>query len=156
LLTASELKTVLHYDPETGEFIWLVTNGRKRREAGSIDPDGYRRITVNGRAYQASRLAWLYMTGDWPRETVDHKNRIPLDNRWENLREATRQEQTFNRKVRSESASGFKGVRAHGKKFRADIKVGGRSVYVGTFDTPEAAFAARNARAQEHHGQFAA
>ena len=77
MLTQERLKEVLHYDPETGIFMWLVApNGRIRvgMEAGSSH-DGYIGIKVDRILYKAHRLAWFYMTGEWPANDVDHWDR---------------------------------------------------------------------------------
>jgi HNH endonuclease len=88
------LKSILHYDPETGVWTWIKPPKHNLRlldrEAGyARSPDGYRVIRIWGAPYYASRLACLYMTGKWPDEEMDHINRDPTDDRWDNLREAT-------------------------------------------------------------------
>lgn len=90
-LTQEVLKSLLYYDPETGIFVWLVTRQRSPagKEAGGYDEKGYRRICVNGTKVRAHRLAWLYMTGEWPEDQLDHINGLKDDNRFVNLREAT-------------------------------------------------------------------
>ena len=86
-LTQKKLKKILKYNSETGVFTWLVSkSGIKRKLAGSIDREGYRRIGIEGKNYSASRLVWLYMEGYFPEYQIDHINRIKNDDRWENLR----------------------------------------------------------------------
>jgi hypothetical protein len=77
-------------------------------------------------------------TGQWPQNEVDHENRRPLDNRWENLREATRSEQTQNR-VRRKSFPLPVGVQKRGNRFQAAIAINKKWIYLGMFATPEAA-----------------
>jgi hypothetical protein len=92
-LTQEMLRKVIHYDPATGQFTWLKignTNGFAGKVAGSLDQQGYRRISVYSRFYKAHRLAWLYIHGVWPEPEIDHINRIRDDNRIENLRVADR------------------------------------------------------------------
>lgn len=89
MITQSDLKDQLRYNPRTGEFRWL-RGGRFNRLAGKSagyrDPDGYLLIRIGGVLYQAHRLAWLYMTGNWPNGGfIDHRNTDPSDNRWVNL-----------------------------------------------------------------------
>lgn len=81
---------MLHYDPETGTFTWLIDRSIRAyagEVAGYTDKRGYVGISVDNVDYRASRLAWLYMTGEWPKRQVDHKNKIRGDNSWNNLRD---------------------------------------------------------------------
>jgi len=99
MITQEELKEILHYDPITGIFTSLVNRGSKVHKGdtlGSLEPRGYLRIRINYKFYKLHRLAFLYMEGYMPIE-VDHKNRIRTDNHWDNLRAATRLENTHNR-----------------------------------------------------------
>jgi len=113
-LTAERLREVLRYEPETGVFVWRVRAARRIHVgavAGNISPSsGYRFIGVDCRLYGAHRLAWLYMTGEWPKHQVDHVNMDCADNRWANLRDATCSQNTANSCVRINNKSGFKGV----------------------------------------------
>jgi len=77
MIIQARLKEILHYSPETGLFIWLVSLSNRIKagdDAGFInDISLYRTITVSGKMYQAHRLAWLYVYGVWP-EYIDHIN----------------------------------------------------------------------------------
>lgn len=99
-LTAESLRELLHYDPQTGIFTWRVTRGNLKAcsRAGSMKEDGYIRVCIGERRYHAHRLAWLYVTGDWPVEEIDHINRNKADNRFTNLRPATRSTNEQNRR----------------------------------------------------------
>lgn len=124
--------------------------------AGSIHKkQGYRFIGIERRHYKAARLAWLWMTGEWPSHDVDHRNRDRADDRWENLRHATRSQNGCNRGL-SRNTSGFKGVswdKSRGRWF-VSICVGGKQKNLGRFDCVEDAIAARNAAAERLHGEF--
>lgn len=162
-LTQERLKQVLRYDPETGVFTWLVCHksGLIGKRAGSICPPArpectrYRVIHVGGHLHPEHRVAYLYMTGSWPEHHIDHKDRNGLNNRWENLRPATRAQNACNRKINVNSSTGFKGVSRHGSGWRARIVRGGRRVSVGTFSTQQEAGAAYVAAANLVYGEFA-
>ena len=129
-LTQERLQYLLSYDRETGIFRWRINRGRMAKAgdiAGSQGNDCYVRIRVDGKDYAAHRLAWLYMTGEWPAATIDHENINRADNRWRNLREATNAQNGTNRHKQANNTSGFKGVYVDktSNKFCAKIKING-------------------------------
>jgi hypothetical protein len=156
-ITQSQLKDLLHYDPETGVFSNRVTRNQLAKagtEAGFITlPQGYRCIGIKGRQYRAHRLAWLYIHGVWPAGDIDHINGITDDNRLINLRDVATAENCQNqRKTRSDSTSGLMGARRFGEgKWQSSIKVDGRYMHLGTFTTPEEAHAAYITAKRKHH-----
>ena len=159
MITQGELKEILRYDPESGEFYWAKP-GRKRvmsRPAGNLAPNGYRYIRVSGKLVCAHRLAFLYMTGEMPDGSVDHINGDRADNRWMNLRLASRSENACNSRLSSRNTSGKKGVSwyAPGAKWRATIQKNGKCHSLGYFDTVDQAEAARISAAEKLHGEFA-
>lgn len=157
-LSQEELKRLLRHEPETGHFYWLVRLSPRTnagRIAGTQHWEGYIFIGIHGHTYQAHRLVWLYVYGKWPDRQIDHKNGVKNDNRLENLREATSQQNARNRrKVRAKS--GFKGVTLHkGHLWRATIYVDGRPKNLGHYTTPELAAAAYKAAAIALDPEFA-
>jgi hypothetical protein len=169
MLTAEKLRELLHYNPDTGIFTWKKRPAHKGQDmtwnarfagkrAGTIQKkEGYRRIRIHSHDYQEHCLAWLYMTGEWAADMVDHANLIRSDNRWDNLRSATGSENCANAKLSSRNTSGFKGVcwyRAY-SKWRAQIMVRGKHVTIGYFSNPEEAHAAYVAAAEKYFGKFA-
>lgn len=156
MLTAERLCEVLKYDPETGNLSWLVRGGKI---AGCLQvSNGQRRITIriDNKYYKAHRLAWLYMTGKWPVDDIDHINGDGADNRWCNLRAATRSENLSNRVVRKNSKSGLKGVeRNNGNTWCARICSNGNRIYLGNFPTKEEAHMAYVRAAERLFGEFA-
>ena len=159
MLTADQLRERASFDPQTGIFTWIVaTNNRVKvgDVAGTINQLGYRRLIINKRSYSCARLAWLYMTGEWPRDQIDHINLSKADNRWCNLREATPSQNQANSGVPRNNSSGFKGVfweKSRGK-WRAEIKVNKKGVVLGRFATREAAHAAYCTAAKNFFGEF--
>jgi hypothetical protein len=167
MITQAELHELLNYDPETGVFTWRndVMAGpqggaiRKRAGdvAGGIDGYGYRLICTKQRRFRAHRLAWLYMTGEWPANDVDHINGDRIDNRWCNLRAATRAENLRNTKPHKDGSTGFKGVYwdKRQRRYYSQIMVSGKVFWLGSFKCPTAAHFAYSRAAKKLHGEFA-
>lgn len=158
--TADRLRELLHYDRETGVFTWRADAGRGGRiAAGSIaggvsGSGGYILIWIDGKKRSAHRLAWLYVTGNWPTKWLDHRNAVRTDNRFSNLREATPAQNNQNIQARrSDCSSGVRGVTwvADRKKWRAVIVVAGRQRHLGHFDSITEATAARAAAKSVAH-----
>lgn len=152
------LSEVLGYDEETGLLYWKQTVARNVKvgsTAGSLRSDGYLIVRYKGGRYPAHRLAFFLKTGQWPEAEIDHINGVKSDNRWINLREATRSQNMQNRSALSNNTTGYKGVYQQGKKWRASICSNGIPVTLGTFPTRESAYAAYTAAASKLHGSFA-
>jgi hypothetical protein len=157
MISVADLKAALHYDPDTGVFTWISSTGPRAVvgvTAGTTTME-YVWIKLHGRTYAAHVLAWFYMTGEWPSDQVDHRDGDTRNNRWGNLREATPQQNSSNRKVRYDSPFGITGVYASGKKFIARINAGGEQIHLGTFDTVAEAANARAFAARDIFGEFA-
>jgi hypothetical protein len=95
------------------------------------------------------------MTGEWPPlgTEIDHKDCCRDNDTWNNLRLATPAQNSANRGLRRDNTSGFKGVRSHYGKWRAEIMVNGKRKYLGSFTDPADAHAAYLAAAREAFGQ---
>ncbi|RZM21135.1 MAG: HNH endonuclease [Pedobacter sp.] len=160
LLTQQELKTLFSYDPETGLFTRLVQTAPQAKVgtvAGTLTPKGYLSISIRGKNYRVHRLAFLYMTGEWPKVIVDHYNGKPADNSWNNLRPADYSQNGCNSRLRHSSRSGYKGVSYYKDKnrYRAEIYLRDRRYSLGYFKTAEEAHEAYCKKAEVLHGQFA-
>lgn len=152
-LTAAEARAALHYDPETGVFTRLVSKARGKagRVAGSLSKTrGYVVVPLDRKVYRAHRLAWLYMTGEWPAGVIDHVDRDRSNNRWSNLREVTAAGNAQNASLRKDNKSGVKGVSwcNTNKKWLAQLRVDNRNNFLGYFDSIQEAAEARG-RAEE-------
>lgn len=151
-ITAERLRERLSYEKETGIFLWRVNVSNKRAGdiAGTLN-GGYWSIGVDGSVYLAHRLAWLYVTDEWPENDVDHENHNTTDNRWENLRPATHSQNHQNRKVSVKNTSGFTGVHRANGRWAASIKIDQRRISLGRFDRVEdAAEAYASAKSRIH------
>src|SRR3990167_11542796 len=142
LLTQARLKELLFYDAGIGVFTWRPRWGRggclTPYVAGTLNPEGYRRIQIDGLIYQASNLAWLYVTGEWPSRQLDHRNLNPSDDRFSNLRLATQTQNKANSGLYRNNKLGVKGVRLHRNgRYEARIRVDGKLIYLGCRKTIE-------------------
>lgn len=155
ILSAQQLRERLSYDPETGVL-------RRRRAirgsaansiVGCDSGRGYIKVAVHGRRYYAHRLIWLWMTGQWPDADVDHINGNPSDNRWVNLRAATRSQNLQNLIHKPAGASGVRGVTwdARNQRWRAQLRVNKTYVDVGRFESIEDAERAYLAAKRKNH-----
>lgn len=139
LLTQERLMEVLYYTPETGVWTWKVSTNRSIKvgsRAGCVSKrDGYRKIRIDGVLHTSARLAFLYIMGGYPTE-ADHINRIRHDDRWENLRDVTRQRNTRNQGINSTNTSGATGVSLHKHtgKWQAYIAINGKQIYLGHYE----------------------
>jgi len=165
--TQETLKESLIYDEATGAMTWLerprchfnTDRGHKRtnsqfsgKEAGGVYSahcgKRYKRVWLSGAFWQAHRLAWLYMTGEWPKNQIDHIDGNGINNAIANLREATRLDNGRNQKKHITNTSGTSGVSFDKSKsiWRAYIGNNGVQLFLGQFKTKEDAIKARKAK----------
>jgi hypothetical protein len=142
------VKKRISYDPDTGIFtrVWSLRGDTIGKDPCIKDRTGHRRIKMSGQSVSAGRIAFLLMTGEWPKGDVDHIDRDPTNNVWTNLRDVSRsanvQNTEFGRGV-SRLANG---------KWQAYIHVDNSpKLHLGTFVTEEEALAARADAVKEHH-----
>lgn len=157
-LSPEYVRQRLNYDPETGVMTWKTSERKSKvgAVAGGSKDGGYVQIYLKGRFYGAHRLAWMIMTGSWPTLNIDHRNLNPSDNRWSNLREASKSDNAKNTRIRADNKSGFKGVcwdRAR-KKWRADIRLPHVRKHLGLFSDPKEDHAAYAAAVEANYGEF--
>ena len=170
MLTQSEIKKILHYEPLSGDFTWLVSPngcvkagdklGHVHKASGGLK---YVRAYVNGKRYRVHRLAWLWMTGSWPKNLIDHIDGDGMNNSWTNLRDVTNSQNMRNTKIYSDNSTGHPGVYfcKQTKKWRVRIQTDpGIRKSIGYFDSLEDAKAARlqaekDSGYHENHGREA-
>lgn len=172
----SFLRVCLDYDPETGLFNWRsrplshfndprvhVRWNRYRVGTSAFRPTKGRRYLRATVTYQgveiellAHRVAWAFVTGEWPTDEIDHIDCETWNTRFSNLREATRSENSRNRRHYAKK-SPLKGISQHltTGRWKSQIWVDGKSLYLGFFVTAEEAHAAYVAAAAKHYGEFA-
>lgn len=146
-LTTEQIRKIMYYEPETG----IITRFDGRT---IIETYGRYVMRIDGFMYKVPRLIWLYMTGEWPKNLIDHKDRDPSNNRWSNLREATDSQNHQNSAVRN--SLGYKGIDQRGPNlFRARIYVNKERINLGNFRTKEEAAEAYRKAADKHFGEYA-
>lgn len=159
-LTQETLRNFFNYDEVTGKFTRKKLsnlNYRVGSELGTITSRGYVQVNLNNKSYPLHRLIWLYMTGELP-AIIDHKDRNPTNNAWSNLRVATVSQNAMNKKGKSGSITGIKGVTQYDNPkssgYKASVSIDG-IIYTKCFRTiPEATKFIKQVR-EEVHGEFA-
>lgn len=161
LLALDFIKRILFYCPINGKFFWIEKRGRNPKtgavgtRAGMLHKTGYRILTINKRQFKEHRVAWFYMTGEWPKNQIDHINGIKNDNRFCNLRNADSYQNARNVSKTKKNKSGYKGVVKNRKKFEASISTNNGRIFLGCFKTKEDAFEAYKNAAILEHGEYA-
>lgn len=158
-ITASVLELFLDYNPETGVFTRKITTSPEAIAgdvAGTLNDEGYIVIMVAGVRLRAHRLAWAWMTGQWPENDIDHRYGDRADNRFASLREATRSQNLQNSGIRANNKTGYKGVHYchQRRKFVAQIVIDGKRVPLGRYQTLEEAAAVRLSIEKSVFGEF--
>ena len=158
-LTAERVRAALRYSPIVGVFEWRQS-GRRIRAGGLagavVRPSGYVRIVLDGIPYPAHRLAWLYMTGEWPADEVDHIDGDRSNNAWKNLRQATQTTNSWNKRNSQKPSLGAKGVsflKGTGRWQARVVKNG--ETWRRAYPTQQEAEAAIVEKRKELHGEFA-
>jgi len=163
----SHVEKYLSYDPISGHFTYRVARGPRKAgsRAGGINGFGYRCIGIGPsgkqKQYLEHRLAFLLMEGRWPK-LIDHINGIKDDNRYENLRECTQQQNCMNTSSRRGASSKYKGVRRrvdtyYGEdcvRYLAQIYVNKKNKHLGYFVNEDDAARVYNLAARMYFGQY--
>lgn len=159
MITVERLRELLHYNPDTGIFTWINPSSN-RIKVGSIanckDAYGYVVIRIDNKLYKAHRLAWLYCFNELPELSLDHINGIKNDNRLDNLRECSAQDNCRNKNKQSNNTSGYVGVNYYPtyNKYRASITVNKSTLHIGYYNTAKEASLAYENRARSLFGEF--
>lgn len=143
MISLEEILKYVSYDPESGDFIRIHTNSEKLihqkllgKVCGNPSSNGYLEISFNNNNLQAHKLAWYIYYGEYPDFYIDHINGVKTDNRIVNLRKSSALENMRNRKMNKNNTSGVNGVEVTSSgKYRVRIKVKGKLLNLGSFDT---------------------
>jgi hypothetical protein len=158
MLTQDLLSALFEYQPDGRLLRTVTTNPRAKAHtySGCVNKAGYLRTRVLGKLYYNHHLVWFLHHGTWP-SALDHINGDKADNRLENLRICSPQQNMHNARKRSDSGTGVKGVnwRAAKNKFRARIVVDRKEISLGHYDTLEEAQQAVTQARTKYHGEFA-
>lgn len=139
MITQERLKELFSYSKKTGDFTRIKSVPSKAGSvgciAGYLHPTGYISIRIDRKLYSAHRLAFLYVTGAFPIDQVDHIDHCRSNNAWENLRPVTKSENQKNRSISRNNTSGHTGVswRESSRKWLASAQVNGKSVHLGLY-----------------------
>lgn len=157
-ITAEMAKEIFHYDDATGNLIRKKDLGGRFGRVGDIagftTPDGYRKVAIRQHVVMAHRLIWLIVTGEWPSDEIDHRDCDKGNNRFDNLRVASRRQNVINRAFKKNGLP--KGARyMPSGRIQVRIRAEDKVRYLGTFETPEQAAAAYAEAASRLHGEFA-
>jgi hypothetical protein len=156
-LTQEYIQSVFLYNK--GNLYWKIdkkSNKVKDKIAGSLHHTGYINVGLDKQIYLAHRLIFLYHHGYLPK-IIDHIDGNPLNNKIENLREATNYENTINSRIKKGNKSGSKGVHWHkqAKKWQVTLKINGKQKSFGLYDDLELADLVSQEARDKYHGKFA-
>ena len=159
------LESVFCYWPASGLLYWRH-RPQMRAEwntryafklAGAVKANGYLSVSLDKKDFLVHRIIFKMMTGKNPRAEIDHRDGRRSNNRWRNLREATRGQNSVNCPIKRHNRCGYKGVTFHAEtgKWRARIRANNVIHSLGLFDTAASANLAYNLAATVLHGEFA-
>lgn len=139
-LTIDRLKELIEYNPETGEFRRKksLKPWKENAAPGAVHKQGYLVISVDGKKYKAHRLAWFYVTGEWPTAFIDHIDRNRLNNTFSNLRDTTFYGNAQNRSAVTGKFVGCS-YRSKERLWTAQIRANGKNCHLGYFRCETAA-----------------
>jgi len=156
MIDQETIKKLFHYDAESGMLLWRKGNNRNVKpwqEAKSSNGHGYYNVKIDGKSYLVHRLIWLYVYGNFPKEDIDHKNRIKNDNRLCNLRDVSRTDNCQNISLPNHNKSGHIGVswfKSH-NCWTVYVKVDKKNKWLGNYKNLDDAIAARKAGEKQYY-----
>jgi len=152
-LTQERVRELFDYDAENGILLKILKNGKQAVGNKPTLNGRCGQVEIDGKCYRTHRLIWFWHYGEWPDGEIDHKDRNPMNNRIENLRVVSKSENQHNHGLHRNNTSGYPGVSWHknAKKYKAQICINNKHIYLGLFTTPEEAFLAYQCAKIKYH-----
>lgn len=154
-ITQTQIKELFEY--RNGELYWKRRTSPTANAgdiAGNLKGNGYKQVTINNKLYLLHRIIYLWHHGYIPK-LIDHRDNNGLNNRIENLRDATSNQNQNNRKLSKASGSGVKDVYKVGNKWQVRFTVSGKRKAFGCYYDIEVAKFVADTMRHKYHGQFA-
>ena len=157
MITRELVRRLFSYNK--GVLYWKVRHSPRIQigdEAGGVESLGYSRVNIDGKQYKSHRVIFLHQKGYLPK-FIDHIDEDKLNNDISNLRECTGSQNQHNLKKKITNTSGVKGVHWDRKaeKWKAQIKILGKQLYLGSFHDKDVASQIVRIKRLEIHGEFA-
>ncbi len=154
----AELYELAHqmFEYNDGDLVRKVQSRRGKVGMSAIYKSGrYAKTRIKGKQYQAHRIVFLMNKGYLP-EIIDHIDGNAFNNRIENLREATQQQNSLNRRLRSDNKCKVPNVywHKHHAKYGVQVSVDGKQKHFGYYDDVETAAVIAEQARQQHYGSF--
>lgn len=162
-MTVTQTQLIKDFSYKGGKLYWLPRGNGKfdkqfaGKECGCVTSLGYRLLSYRGSNILAHVVVWVMHNGPIPNGyQIDHINNNGLDNDIKNLRICTSSQNAFNKRMRTNNKSGFKGVmwNKSNSNWRVRLAANKKSIEIGSFDSLEDAVSASNIARQKHHGDF--
>jgi hypothetical protein len=150
-------KLITDFEYKDGGLYWRENKCRRNMSKPAGNPHkNYLSLNYKNHTYTVHRLIFLYHHGYLP-PILDHIDGNPMNNRIENLRPATKNQNGYNMKIRSNNTTGYKGVywRNREQRYLAACSVEGKKIELGYFKILEDAVKAVKEFREKHHGEFA-
>jgi hypothetical protein len=156
IISQEYLREIFNY--KDGEFYWKNHKYKalNNKKVGGINGMGYHQLTINSKLYATHRLIFLFHYNFLPK-TIDHIDGNKLNNKIENLREATLSQNQQNTKKHKDNTSGVKGITWHkfNKRWQVQMTVNGKNKYFGAYKDIDYAKFVIDAMRNKYHKEFA-
>jgi len=146
------------FEYEDGRLYWKKSGHgiQKNKPAGSMSKTGYSIVHINFKQYRQHRIIFLMFYGFMPNQ-IDHIDGNKSNNKIENLRECTHQQNQINKSRTKSNTSGYKNVFLNKRinRWGVRLKSNGKIIYGGHYKTIEEANQKAIHLREKYHGEFA-